>query len=1075
MIANEKALSFEEDIKLKLNDFENTHTFRTLQAYDIFKHIVNTAVIDEKSYFSGLHAKLLYLYNKLNLHQDLIDKINNYRKYISKLISTPSLYCSKEDMESSFRIALVLLDITSEGIADSELKKFLAEEPILTYTHSPEAEFKSFKLVVTAKSKPDSENKIIFGESEELGKVAIYLNRTWESLWQYVKPYSLINILEVEKHHEKNGYSVFYCNPNTFLVYESDYLIDVTEIAGCFQNNGQSEYFALLNWFSVSYPSTPMMVGNIVNNLFDAMIGEEEIESEQYIENELSKSPLQNIYLHKYDKQSIGNINNDVEIIYQKLKRTIDDIPKGETFIEPSFISPEYGLQGRLDAMVVDSDDPNRKEVIELKSGGFPTKNVPIRTGNDVSYSLSTWRNHYVQASCYNLILKSVYSDRYGNSSIYYAKDDKRPFRNAPILAGNFQEIIDLRNRIVGLYFDLAGGNYSSIGNLVTELEKFPPSYWQKDIDAFVDKLNNSSPLAHEYLKEMLSFVFRELISNKVGKYAENPDRAYSNLWLEERKINNRNTLHSLKLNQDESNFDNYHLRFDRYDNSDLNFRIGDQVVIYPTTEEGNTLLLKEQLLKGVIKLIDKSHVVISLRNKLLGKKFLEQYSSWAIESDFLEHSYKKLPSVIFDFIDDPEFDIKVGKSEQTINDIQFECDYLNDKQKEVVSAAIAANNYYLIQGPPGTGKTSFVLRAILEYYHQNTDDCILLTAYTNRAVDQICSVLKDRTDIDFIRLGSRESSEHAGELLSNLSNDYDRVELQEKFESTRVIVSTVSSLLSHQELFKLKKFGLAVVDEAAQILEPFIIKIINYSQKYIMIGDEKQLPAIVSQAESNFVIENETLEEIGLKNLSESYFQRMLRNAKKNDWTHSHGMLTHQGRMGERIMELANVLFYQGKLLKLSSDKDSSEILGFHNVDSENTPYINYSEADYIVNSIVELCESKETRDLEIGVISPFRSQCALIRNKLPFELREKVAVDTVERFQGSERDIIFISFAVNKPHHIHNMSSTVLIDDSDIDRKLNVAITRAKQRLYVTGCREVLDQSPIYKKFIDLLVKEN
>ncbi|MER3328575.1 MAG: C-terminal helicase domain-containing protein, partial [Candidatus Kapaibacterium sp.] len=101
--------------------------------------------------------------------------------------------------------------------------------------------------------------------------------------------------------------------------------------------------------------------------------------------------------------------------------------------------------------------------------------------------------------------------------------------------------------------------------------------------------------------------------------------------------------------------------------------------------------------------------------------------------------------------------------------------------------------------------------------------------------------------------------------------------------------------------------------------------------------------------------------------------------------------------------------------------------------------------------------------------------SQCALIRNKLPFELREKVAVDTVERFQGSERDIIFISFAVNKPHHIHNMSSTVFIDDSDIDRKLNVAITRAKQRLYVTGCREVLDQSPIYKKFIDLLVKEN
>lgn len=1075
MIAIEKALSFEEDIKLKLNEFENTHTFRTLQAYDIFKQIVNTAVIDEKSHFSGIHAKLLYLYNKLNLNHDLIDKFNNYRKYISKLITTPTLYCSKEDMESSFRIALVLLDVTSNGITDTDLKKFLTEEPILTYVDSPIADYKSFTLVVTAKSKVEDENKIIFGESEELGKVAIYLNRTWESLWQYVKPYSAIKIHEVEKHHEKKGFSVFYCNPNSFLIYENDYLLDVTEIASCFQNNGQSEYFALLNWLSVSYPSTPMMVGNIVNNLFDAMISGEEIESETYIENELLKSPLQNIYLNQFDKQSIGNINNDVELIYQKLKKSITDIPKGETFIEPSFISPEYGLQGRLDAMVVDVNDNNRKEVIELKSGGFPTKNVPIRTGNDITYSLSTWRNHYVQASCYNLLLKSVFPERYGNSSIYYAKDDKRPFRNAPILSGNFQEIIDLRNRIVGLYFDIAGRNFNSIGNLVTELEKFPPSYWQKNIDSFIEKLNNSSALAHEYLKEMLSFIFRELISNKVGKYAENPERAYSNLWLEEKKINNRNILHSLKLNQDESNFDNYHLRFDRFDTSDLNFRIGDQVVIYPTTDDGLTLLLKEQLLKGVIKLIDKSHVVISLRNKLLGKKFLENYNNWAIESDFLEHSYKKLPAVIFDFIDDSEFQIKVGLTEQSINQTKLECDYLNDKQTKIVTAAISSSNYYLIQGPPGTGKTSYVLRAILEHYYNNTNESILLTAYTNRAVDQICSVLKERTNIEFIRLGSRESSEHGDILLSNLSNELNSRELKHKFDTTRVIVSTVSSLLSHQELFKLKKFGIAVVDEAAQILEPFIIKIINYSRKYIMIGDEKQLPAIVSQAESNFTIKNELLEEIELVNLSESYFQRMLRNAKKNGWHHSHGMLTHQGRMGKQIMRLANELFYKGELLNLSTEKDTQEVLSFHDVEAEDTPYINYSEADYIVDQIKKLTESDGSSNLEIGVISPFRSQCALIRNRLPYDLRDKVAVDTVERFQGSERDIIFISFAVNKPHHIQNMSSTVLIDNIEIDRKLNVAITRAKQHLYVTGCSEILNQSPIYKKFIDLLVKEN
>jgi DNA replication ATP-dependent helicase Dna2 len=305
------------------------------------------------------------------------------------------------------------------------------------------------------------------------------------------------------------------------------------------------------------------------------------------------------------------------------------------------------------------------------------------------------------------------------------------------------------------------------------------------------------------------------------------------------------------------------------------------------------------------------------------------------------------------------------------------------------------------------------------------------------------------------------------------MSKDYDLEGLREKFESTRIIISTVSSLISHQELFDLKEFGIAVIDEAAQILEPFVVKIVNKAKKTIMIGDEKQLPAIVSQSEANFKIENEILRTIEISNLSESYFQRMLRNAKKNEWNHSYGMLTHQGRMSEEIMRLANCLFYDGKLLRLNNGVESKEInnLFFHNVQPEITPFINYSEANYIVKQIIELNKS-ESKNIDIGVISPFRSQCALIRNLLPFDLQDKVAVDTVERFQGSERDIIFISFAVNRPHHLINISSLVEIDGHQIDR---VAITRAKQGLYVTGCKEVLYNSPIYKKFIELLIEEN
>lgn len=1076
MISKEQALLFEEEIKLNLNDYENTHTYRTLKAFTIFKQIIDCAITDEKFYFSGLLAKRLFIYNKYDLHQDLIKKINDYCKYIGKLSTNPSLYCSKDDMESSFRIALKMLEIVTMKIEDSELAQFLALEPILTYTHSKTEKIESFKLVVTTKSKNQNESRIIFGESEELGKVAIYLNKTWQSLWDYILPYSNISVKKVEKQRIKNGYSVFYCNPNTFLVYENDFLVDVTEVASCFQNSGQSEYFAFLNWLSISYSSTPMMIGNIVNNIFDALISNEEIDLDYFIENELSKSPLTYFYLKKYDSQKFGNIRNEVELIFSKLNNSIKYIPKGITYIEPSFISPEYGLQGRLDALVVDTDNTNKKEVIELKSGGFPSTNVPITTGNGVTYSLTTWRNHYVQASCYNLILESVYIGRFGNSAIYYAKDEKRPFRNAPILAGNYQEIIDLRNRIVGLYFSIANKNFSSFKKMVNELSKFPQSYWQKDIDSFESKLNISTSLANEYLKEMLSFIFRELISNKVGKYAETPENAYCNLWLDTNKLNSRKVVNNLILNLDESDFETYYLRFDRTDSKEVTFRQGDQVLIYPITKEGVTLLLNEQILKGVIKLINKKSVVISLRNKLLGTQFLKQYEYWAIEGDFLEHSYKKLPAIIFDFIDDPDFDVKIGIEEQKINDAQFECDYLNTKQTEIVNSAISAQNYYLIQGPPGTGKTSFVLRSLVEYYINYKDGNILLTAYTNRAVDQICTVLKDKTEIKFIRLGSKESSEHSDVLLSEMSGSYNLDDINEKFKDSRVIVSTVSSLLSHQELFTLKDFEIAIVDEAAQILEPYIVNIINKCKKYIMIGDEKQLPAIVSQSNSNYMIENEQLSQIEMNDLSESYFQRMVTNAKRKFWTHSFGMLTHQGRMNYEIMQIVNELFYDGRLLSISNIKsNNNESMNFHNVIAEDVPFINYAEAKYVVDKIRELQVNKETKDMEIGVISPFRSQCALIKNMLPFELVDKIAIDTVERFQGSERDIIFISYAVNKPHHLYNISSSVKIDELEIDRKLNVSITRAKERLYVTGCKEILDKSKIHKKFISILLKEN
>jgi DNA replication ATP-dependent helicase Dna2 len=536
--------------------------------------------------------------------------------------------------------------------------------------------------------------------------------------------------------------------------------------------------------------------------------------------------------------------------------------------------------------------------------------------------------------------------------------------------------------------------------------------------------------------------------------------------------VKSRNVLSNLKLNFDDSDFEVYHLNFSIVLESTTSFRKGDQIIVFPTDEYGNSLMLEEQILKGVIKHIDKRNVIVSLRNKILGQRFLNQYEFWAIEGDFYESTYKKMPAIILDFMDDKYFGVKVGAEEQSISEVDCSFDYLNKKQNEIVSAAIAADNYYLIQGPPGTGKTSYAMRAIVEHYYENTNGNILLTAYTNRAVDQICNVLKERTDYDFIRLGSKESSVHTDVLLSKMSEIYTKEDLESKFTDVRIVVTTVASALTHPELFELKEFEIAVVDEAAQILEPYIVNILHRAEKTIFIGDEKQLPAIVTQDSISCLVQDELLNEIELTDLSHSYFQRMVMNAKKRGWNHSYGMLTHQGRMNEKVMQLANKLFY-GDELQLIDGLELSEWeeLEYYNSESEFEPFVNIDEARYVVDTIEKLKSDETTRNMSIGVISPFRSQCALIKNMIDDKYSKMIDVDTVERFQGSERDVIIISFAVNSDDHLQNMQSNVIIDDKEIDRKLNVAVTRAKYGLYVAGCKKVLCNSLVYSNFINLI----
>jgi DNA replication ATP-dependent helicase Dna2 len=216
-----------------------------------------------------------------------------------------------------------------------------------------------------------------------------------------------------------------------------------------------------------------------------------------------------------------------------------------------------------------------------------------------------------------------------------------------------------------------------------------------------------------------------------------------------------------------------------------------------------------------------------------------------------------------------------------------------------------------------------------------------------------------------------------------------------------RILVATVSSVNYYPEIFSIFKFDMAVIDEASQLLEPQVCGIISKMKKFIMIGDEKQLPAVVVQPPQLFEVKNELLIKSGFNYYNTSMFERLLRICKVNSWDHAYGMLFEQARMHSELMEFPNISSYGGMLSVFDTlgwqseeiDKtieNGDSVLGlfkgkrliFIETQAERIPKVNRAEASIaalLANKLAEESGEKHNNS-EIGIISPFRAQCAEI-----------------------------------------------------------------------------------------------
>ena len=254
----------------------------------------------------------------------------------------------------------------------------------------------------------------------------------------------------------------------------------------------------------------------------------------------------------------------------------------------------------------------------------------------------------------------------------------------------------------------------------------------------------------------------------------------------------------------------------------------------------------------------------------------------------------------------------------------------------EIILKAKQAQDYFLLIGPPGTGKTSQALQFLVreqlaekpkvQSSKLKVQNSILLLAYTNRAVDEICNMLTEN-ELDYIRIGNEFSCDpkYSDHLLKEVLDENATLNsIKSTIADARIVVATTSTMNSNAALFNIKHFDLAIIDEASQILEPNIIGLLTSQhrggraiRKFILIGDHKQLPAVVQQDDTEVLVEDETVKAIHLNSCANSLFERLILTERAAGRTDFIGTLHKQGRMHPDIADFANRKFYAREQLE--------------------------------------------------------------------------------------------------------------------------------------------------------------
>lgn len=809
-------------------------------------------------------------------------------------------------------------------------------------------------------------------------------------------------------------------------VVEPDVLVDISAIAACFQDYGHHPLAYLINRLKPSANTSPILLGNFAGTALDQIIHDPEADFGDMLRASFSEQALQFCTCEdfnpvKFKTDALRQVNN----IRQAVDALFTEYDRNKALLEPSFVCKALGLRGRVDLMTSDM-----RLLVEQKSGK----------------KWGSYREaHFVQVLLYYGVLR--YNFQLDTDSV----DIRLLYSKYPVseglldVANNdalFREAIHLRNLIVAMEMKIARKGFSSVLSqlqpdvLLQRQEKsdFFHRYVRPEIERTLQPLHSLSTTEQDYLERMVTFIFREQFAQL--------------------------------LTQD----------------TDEELRRGDMVYYY--RKDGDPGLCHHILNKGMIERIDDEEIAVWPNDNRQETPDILRKESYAIEPATSDATTTAaLRSLIaFCGASPPKRHLLMGNLAPRQDTSQRLSRSYHPAYDDILLRAKQAHDYFLLQGPPGTGKTSMALRFLVEEeLSSHPSHHLLLTAYTHRAVDEICTMLEESGQ-DYLRLGSEAACDprFAHRLLSSAFSEKPKLsDIRQRLERVPIVVSTTLTLLTRPFLLSMKHFSLCIVDEASQILEPYIVGLLSSDSidRFILIGDHKQLPAVVAQPDDDPRLHSCRL----------SLFERLLRQEQEAGRKEFVGILQRQGRMHPDIAAFPNEFFYQQEQLQpvpcphqletgldyLEPSEDAlDEQLKQHRVlflpaDDEASLVV-----DVLQRLYRQIGHERFDAAHSIGVIVTYRHQIAMIRRemaRLGLSQLEEISIDTVERYQGSQRDVIIYSTGVQNHDGLDFLTANCFQEDGHtIDRKLNVALTRARKQLILTGNRALLKQNKIFSAFI-------